>query len=376
LNHPTESSPQPSATPAAVNVFDVTVGELVEHAKAWGWPAFRAKQIRKWVFEKSTNDIAAMTDLPAGLREQLPERLDLSAGNIVSEQLSSDGTNKILVAWDDGAEAECVMIPDGNRRTACVSSQVGCPVGCRFCASGVAGLKQNLSAGRILQQIWQLNRSLAERNDPVGRVTNLVFMGMGEPLANYAQVVEAARRMHDPATFNLGWRRLTLSTVGVPPRMRQLADEDIPINLALSLHAPEEHLRQQIIPWADHFELNDILEACRYYFEKTGREVTFEYILLADFNDQPKHAKRLAAICRNGGFRVNVNLLRYNEVEGLPFQRPDNAAVMKFQAILRDLGVNAHVRRSRGRDIDAACGQLRRKKTAPDVPELVQLSRG
>ena len=360
----------PDAPPS---LFDLDADAAGAWAKSAGLPAFRGKQVRKWVFDKLVNDPGEMSDLPAGLRGELAGLVDLSAGEVVTDQLSSDGTHKLLISWPDGAEAECVMIPDGDRRTACVSSQVGCPVGCKFCASGVAGLKANLTSGRILAQVWHLTRALRDRRDPVGRITNLVFMGMGEPLSNYANVVSAARLLNDPGTFGMGWRRITLSTVGVPPRMRQLADEDLPMNLALSLHAPEEHLRRQIIPWAEHFELNDILEACRYYFEKTGREVTFEYILLGGVNDEPHHAKRLAAICRNGGFRVNVNLLRYNEVEGLPFERPGGDAVVKFQNLLREQGVNAHVRKSRGRDIDAACGQLRRKKTAADVPELVQL---
>ena len=358
------------ASPA---IFELTPPELDALVESWGWPRFRAKQIRKWVFEKGTLDPAQMTDLPANVRAELSQRLDLSMPEVKADQLSKDGTHKLLLVWPDGAEAECVMIPDGNRRTACVSSQVGCPVGCRFCASGVAGLKQNLTAGRIVQQVYSLNQSLAARGDAVGRITNLVFMGMGEPLANYASVIKAARLLHEPELFNMGWRRITLSTVGVPPRMRQLADEGHPLNLALSLHAPEEELRRSIIPWAEHFELGEILDACKYYFEKTGREITFEYILLAGVNDQPKHARRLATICRTGGFRVNVNLIRYNEVEGLSFSRPDSAAVVAFQNILREAGINTHVRKSRGRDIDAACGQLRRKQTAADVPELVRL---
>ena len=358
----------------AANIFELTPAELEVHlTRVAGWPRFRAGQVGKWVFEKDTLDPAQMTDLSAAMREELPNVLDLSMPAIKADQLSRDGTHKLLLVWPDGAEAETVMIPDGERRTACVSSQVGCPVGCRFCASGVAGLKQNLTAGRIVQQVYALNQALRRRNDRVGRITNLVFMGMGEPLSNYNNVIKAAHLLHDPKRFNMGWRRLTLSTVGVPPKMRQLADEEVPMNLALSLHAPEEELRRSIIPWAEHFELGDILEACGYYFAKTGREITFEYILLSGVNDQPKHAKRLATICRTGGFRVNVNLIRYNEVEGLPFERPDDQAVVTFQNILRDAGINAHVRRSRGRDIDAACGQLRRKATAADVPELVQL---
>ena len=356
------------------SLFDLTPAEFERLVvESWGWPRFRAAQVQTWAFRRGTLDPSAMTDLPAPLRDELPSRLDLSLAAIKSDQLSRDGTHKLLVTWPDGAEAETVMIPDGQRRTACVSSQVGCPVGCRFCASGVAGLKQNLTAGRITQQVYLLNQSLAARGDAVGRITNLVFMGMGEPLSNYANVIKAIGLLHDTRRFNMGHRRMTLSTVGVPPRMRQLADEDAPINLALSLHAPQEELRRSIIPWAEHFELGDILSACKYYFDKTGREVTFEYILLRGVNDEAKHAKRLATICRTGGFRVNVNLIPYNEVSGLPFERPADSAVQAFQNILRDAGVTTHVRRSRGRDIDAACGQLRRKQTARDVPELVQL---
>jgi 23S rRNA (adenine2503-C2)-methyltransferase len=251
------------------------------------------------------------------------------------------------------------MIPDGDRRTACVSSQVGCPVGCKFCASGINGAKGNLTAGQIVEQIYHLNVFLQQGGDPVGRITNVVFMGMGEPLANYANVMAAIRILHDPGCFNIGGRRITISTVGVPPKMRELAREGLPINLAISLHAPSEPLRKQLIPWAEHFPLNEILDAARYYFEETGREITMEYILLAGVNDQPEHAEQLVKVCRT--IRANVNLIRYNEVAGLPFGRPRSEDVVRFQEILRDGAVNAHVRKSRGRDIDAACGQLRRK---------------
>ena len=266
----------------------------------------------------------------------------------------------MLVSWpDDGAMAESVIIPDGNRRTACISSQVGCPVGCKFCASGLGGVKQSLTADQIVQQIFVANTLLAPAKE---RITNVVFMGMGEPLANYANVMQAVRILHDPLCFNIGARKITISTVGVPPKMRELAREDLPLNLAISLHAPSESLRKQLIPWAEHFALDDILEAARYYFEQTGREVTLEYILLDDVNDRPEHARQLSALCKT--LRANVNLIRYNEVEGLPFVRPKAEAVMRFQSILRQAGVNAHVRKSRGRDIDAACGQLRRSETA------------
>ncbi|HQY89309.1 MAG TPA: 23S rRNA (adenine(2503)-C(2))-methyltransferase RlmN, partial [Tepidisphaeraceae bacterium] len=177
--------------------------------------------------------------------------------------------------------------------------------------------------------------------------------------ANFANVIKAIEILHDPNCFDLGARRITVSTVGVPQRIRDLADVDLPLNLALSLHAPNEPLRRQLIPWADHFALDDILDACRDYFDKTGREITLEYILLSHVNDQPEHARELAKLCKT--MRANVNLIRYNEVEALPFIRPKSDDVIEFQKILRDAGINAHVRKSRGRDIDAACGQLRRK---------------
>jgi 23S rRNA (adenine2503-C2)-methyltransferase len=183
---------------------------------------------------------------------------------------------------------------------------------------------------------------------------------MGEPMSNYANVMQAVRILNDPKCFNMGARRITISTVGVPSKILELAGEELPINLALSLHAPNEPLRRELIPWAEHFALPDILDACRVYFERTGREITLEYILLAGVNDRPEHARELAQLCRT--MRANVNLIRYNEVTGLPYKRPISKDVVTFQEILRRNGVNAHVRKSRGRDIDAACGQLRRKQ--------------
>jgi 23S rRNA (adenine2503-C2)-methyltransferase len=248
------------------------------------------------------------------------------------------------------------MIPEASRYTACVSSQVGCPVGCQFCASGIDGVKANLTPAQIIEQVFALDLLLKDKSQ---RINHVVFMGMGEPLANYTNVMTAIRILHDPQCFNLSARRITLSTVGLPSRMRALAEEDIPVNLAISLHAPNEELRRKLIPWAHHFALEEILNAGRYYFERTGREITLEYILLSGVNDQPQHARELVQVCKT--LRANVNLIRYNPVEGLGFSRPLAKDVVAFQAILRDAGVNAHVRKSRGRDIDAACGQLRRK---------------
>jgi 23S rRNA (adenine2503-C2)-methyltransferase len=350
--------------------FGLLPADLDGMLRGWGWPAFRGKQIRQWVYEKNVNDPQQMTNLAAVDRMKLVDGIELGVGQLLRHQTSSDGTQKILAGWEDAPAAtpnplaiaaapiaaEAVIIPDGPRITACISSQVGCPVGCKFCASGMEGLKSSLSTERIVQQIFLLNRILAPEKK---QINHIVFMGMGEPLANYNNVLKAVRILHDPECFNIGARKITISTVGVPARMRQLAEEKLPLNLAISLHAPDEDLRKELIPWAEHFSLADILDAARYYFEKTGREITLEYILLSGVNDQPAHARDLAKICKT--IRANVNLIRYNEVDGLPFERPKSDAVVKFQTILRKQGVNAHVRKSRGRDIDAACGQLRRK---------------
>ncbi|MFG0284951.1 MAG: 23S rRNA (adenine(2503)-C(2))-methyltransferase RlmN [Phycisphaerales bacterium JB039] len=258
------------------------------------------------------------------------------------------------------------------RRTACISSQVGCPVGCRFCASGLGGLDGNLSTGRIVEQVWRLNRMLAGAADsseahpasPPGdrgatpRITNIVFMGMGEPLANFKNVTNAVRTLAAPWGPNISARKITISTVGLPAAIEKLADQlELPVTLALSLHAPTDEIRRSLIPWAEYSTIDELLGACRKWFEKTGREITLEYTLMAEVNDRPEHARLLAKLCKR--LRANVNLIRYNEVEGLPFGRPASADVQRFQQELRDAGVNVHIRASRGRDIAAACGQLR-----------------
>lgn len=337
-----------------------------------GWPKFRADQVRDWVYAKGVTDPQAMSNLSLANRNQLSELLAFESAISIVRQSSSDGTEKLLLAWEDQSNAETVLIPDGERRTACVSSQVGCPVGCRFCASGLNGVRGNLSPSQIVEQVVALNAVLRgstespESSSP--RISHIVFMGMGEPLANYANVMQAVRILHDPKCLNISARKITISTVGVPAKMRELAHEDLPLNLAISLHAPDEKLRRQLIPWAQHFTIDEILEAARYYFEQTGREITLEYILLSGVNDQPAHAAQLAKVCKT--LRANVNLIRYNEVEGLEFKRPHAEDVMVFQRILRNAGVNAHVRKSRGRDIDAACGQLRRSQ---EREKLIQI---
>lgn len=357
----------PSTERPRHSFFGHTPGEIDNLMASSGLQRFRGQQVRDWVYTKFVTDaMTKMSNISSRDRPVVANCFDFSPGQVVRTSQSTDGTTKYLVSWNrlagpDVALAdhttECVMIPDEDRRTACISSQVGCPVGCKFCASGLSGLKTNLEAAEIVYQVWLIDRALNELDG--SHLTNLVFMGMGEPLSNFGNVIKAIRIIHDRRCMDMGARRITISTVGVPKRIRDLAEVDLPVNLALSLHAPNEPLRRQLIPWADHFALEEILDACRHYFDQSGREITLEYILLRNVNDRPEHARELVKICRS--MRANVNLIRYNEVEGLPFQRPESDDVVTFQDILRDAGVNTHVRKSRGRDIDAACGQLRRR---------------
>ena len=271
----------------------------------------------------------------------------------------------------DGGLTECVMIPSdddqcddyGNtvvahRRTACLSTQVGCPVGCAFCASGMEGLKENLTVGQVVEEALRLTHNLP----PEGaghRLTNVVFMGMGEPLANFNVTVAAVKVLMAPWAFHISGRKITVSTVGLPPQMKRLADLELPVTLAISLHAPNDDLRKRIIPWAQKISIEQLIEAGKYYFDRTGREVTLEYIMLEGVNTLPEHARELAAVAKR--LRANVNLIYYNEVPELPFKRPSGQVMFSFQNVLRAAGVNVHIRKSRGREIAAACGQLARQ---------------
>ncbi len=343
---------------AALHLPGLLQDELRDWFVAQGQPRYRADQVGDWVFAKGAEDFEQMTNLGKPLRSWLAGRCDIYRSTVTRAAVSEDGTQKLLLTFADGAAVETVWIPDGQRQTACLSSQVGCPVGCRFCASGLDGVQRNLTAGEIVEQALRV-RGLIRRTleDPQARLTNIVMMGMGEPLANYAAVVKAIRILNAPWGLGIGARKITVSTVGLPAQIRKLAEEELQLNLALSLHAPDDELRRQLIPWGK-VPIADLLEACEYYFRRTGREVTLEYVLLAGVNDLPEHAQRLAPLARR--LRANINLLRYNPVPGLAYQRPTAEAAFEFQQRLRELGANAHVRSSRGQDIAAACGQLRR----------------
>lgn len=362
------------------HLLNLTLDELATALVDAGHPKFRGKQILEWIYRKGVVDFDAMTNLSKDFRCWLQGRATVQTAVVTRESAASDGTRKLLCTLPDGAAVETVWIPADRRNTACISSQVGCPVGCRFCASGLDGVERNLTAGEIVEQAFCIARLInSDAESPQtsgndhrarnphgsslgGRLSNIVMMGMGEPLANYANVVKALRILNASWGMGIGARKITVSTVGLPAQIRKLASEGLQVNLALSLHATDDKLRLNLIPWGKGVPIAELLDACQEYFDRTGREVTFEYVLLAGINDHPRHAEQLARYCRQ--VRANVNLLRYNPVPGTPFQRPNAESALAFQNILRERGVNVHIRTSRGLDADAACGQLRRAARA------------
>lgn len=336
------------------SLFGLTDETLVTWLGERGHQRFRAGQVLEWVYRHGAGTFDEMTNLSKSLRAELAASMTLFESRIAAKSESRDSTTKLLLRWSDRSTSECVLIPDDQRRTACISTQVGCPVGCLFCASGLDGLQRNLTSAQIVEQAMRVAQLCAPE-----RLTNIVFMGLGEPLANYAATVAATRTINAAWGPNVGARKITVSTVGLPSQMRRLADEGLQITLALSLHAPDDALRRRLIPWAETVSIDDLVAAARYYFDSTTREVTLEYILLGGVNDQPQHAHQLSTLCKR--MRSNVNLIPYNPVPTLPYRRPADDAQHGFLLLLRERGINAHLRRSRGLDISAACGQLRRQ---------------
>ncbi len=351
------SEDPPTPDSQRVHLLSLHPDELSSRLAEIGEKHFRARQILQWIYEHGALSFDQMTNISKPLRRELAAHFDLFTSTVVRRAASEDGTVKLLLQWADGQTSECVMIPTERQKTVCLSSQVGCPVGCRFCASGLDGLQRNLTSGEIIEQALRI---AVEARGAGGRLSNVVFMGLGEPLANYSALMMAIGAIHEPWGLNIGARKITVSTVGLPKQIRRLAQEGLQVNLALSLHAPTDELRSDLIPWAESFSIRELASACAYYFEQTGREVTLEYTLLHGTNDRPQDATALAAFTRR--LRCNVNLLRYNPVEQLSYARPSSEAANTFQDRLRRHGVNSHIRRSRGMDIDAACGQLRRKE--------------
>jgi len=338
---------------------DLTRKELEAWCVAQGAQKFRADQIRRWIYGKRVSDFEAMTDVPAPLRRELATQFVMFSSQIARRQTSQlDGTEKLLLRLHDGEHIECVLMKEDDRRTICLSTQVGCAMGCVFCASGLQGFTRNLSTGEILEQVLHLDRLLS----PLERITNVVVMGMGEPLANLPNLMRALESLEEKGGLGMSTRRVTISTVGLPEKIRELARVDKSYNLAVSLHAPNETLRSELVPMNAKVGLDRVLEAADEYFELTGRRVTYEYCVLRDRNDSPAEARQLAALLR--GRNAHVNLIPMNSVSGLPYSDPFADRVREFVQILEQGGVTTTVRKRKGADIDAACGQLRLRAQA------------
>jgi len=343
-------------------LLEVPSEELLAWLQRQEQAPLRARQIRRWLLIGRATAFEHMSDLPKRLREDLDAAFRPLGGDIARHLISGDGTHKLLLRLRDGQVVECVLLKEAGRRTVCISTQVGCGMGCVFCASGLGGVVRNLTTGEILEQMIHARNLLPAEE----RLTNLVVMGMGEPLANLDALLEALTVATSPRGLGIGARHITISTVGLPAKMRQLAELGKQYHLAVSLHAPNDELRTRIVPTNDKTGLAAILEAADYFYAKTGRQVTYEYVLLRDINDQPMHAGQLGKLLR--GRQAHINLIPFNDVVGLPYQRLSEPALMDFLAILRDAGISVKVRKRKGVDIDAACGQLRREALAGTEP--------
>lgn len=350
-------------TPLPHLLDPATKPALIEFLKELKQPAFRAAQIERWIWQKRAADWEAMTDLPMFLRTALAERFALWTSKVAKHTQSPDGTEKLLVELADGGQIECVLLRDEVRRTICISTQVGCGMGCVFCASGLDGVDRNLTVGEIVEQMLLLDRLLK----PEERLSHIVVMGMGEPLANIERLLVALEVASSPKGLGISARRITISTVGLPPAMRRLADKNTRYRLAVSLHAPNDALRNQLVPTNTKTGLAAILSEADHYFDVSGRQLTFEYVLLADVNDQPEHAVELAQLLR--GREAMLNVIPYNPVAGLPYGTPTAHARETFRKILEDAGLRVKFRHRKGDQIDAACGQLRRSN-APGVVQV------
>ena len=347
-----------------MQLHSTTLDQFKQWLIGHGEKAFRAEQIFDWIYQKQESSFEKMTNLPLSLRDVLQKDITASSIDLVKTEDSKDGeTIKFLWRLHDGKLVESVLISAPGRKTVCVSSQVGCPARCAFCASGKEGLMRNLSSAEIFEQVYKINQKLAHKGE---RVSHVVFMGMGEPFENYDAVVEAMDLLCDPYRLNISERRITVSTVGVIEGIKKLARENRKVNLVLSLHAPNQHIRKKIIPYARKYDIHDIIGAMLEYASATKRDITYEYTLLADINDKEEHATELALLLK--GQPCTVNLIPYNPVEGLHLKRPEKEQIELFREILQRKGIETTWRYTKGKDIAAACGQLALKKEESTSP--------
>lgn len=328
--------------------------ELKEEMLAIGEKAFRSKQIYEWLHVKLADDFDEMTNLSKGLREKLKENYEIRKVKMIDHQISKvDPTEKFLFELEDGNMVESVLMKYKHGNSVCISSQVGCRMGCRFCASTLDGLERNLTPSEMLRQVYQIQKITGER------VSNIVIMGTGEPLDNYDNFLKFIHMVSDEHGLNISQRNITASTCGIVPNIRRLAEEKLQITLALSLHGSNQEKRRSLMPVANKYELQEVLEACDYYFEKTGRRITFEYSLVHGVNDTPEDAKELMGILKDRN--CHLNLIPVNPIKERNYEKPDKKSAENFKNKLEKNGINVTIRREMGSDIDGACGQLRRK---------------
>ncbi len=340
-------------SPVSPDIRSMYLPELKTLMEQLGDKPFRAKQLFEWLHGKRVESYDEMTNLPAGLRERLKSDYPLHSLRVVDMQESKmDGTRKYLFALHDGNVIESVWMKYKHGNSVCISSQAGCRMGCRFCASALDGLVRSLQASEMLEQIYHIQRLTGER------VSNVVVMGTGEPMDNYDSILRFIHLVSMPEGLGISQRNLTVSTCGIVPRIYDLADEKLAITLAISLHAPEDEKRKEMMPIASRYSIRELLDACRYYFDKTGRRLTFEYALAADANDAEADAERLAALLK--GLNCHVNLIPINPVKERKYGRSAKKTVLNFQNKLEKCGINVTIRREMGSDIDGACGQLRK----------------
>ena len=337
------------------DIRDYSLEELEEVFRQWGLPGYNARQVFSWIYQKRRGSFEEMTNLSLDLRNRLKERFVFKPLELEKLLDSADGTRKFLFRLPDGNLIESVLIPVKERLTVCLSSQAGCPFFCGFCASGITGFKRNLSSGEITGQLLEISYKL----NPESAITNVVFMGTGEPLDNYENVLKALRTINSRDGFNVGARRITISTCGIIPGIKRLSREGLQIELSVSLHGADERTRSRLMPVNKKYPLMDLISACKEYAALTKRQVTFEYVLIKGLNCSKEAADNLVRLLT--GWECNVNLLVYNPVKEFPYQPPQEREVEFFIWLLRKRGIVVTLRKSRGKDIDGACGQLRSK---------------
>lgn len=342
------------------NIRHLSLPELEQYFETLGEKKFRAQQVYEWLWQKQAQSFEAMSNLSKELRRKLQEDFTLPALTVDATQYSADGTIKTRFKTYDGHQVEGVLIPTEKRATACISSQIGCSLSCKFCATGYMERKRNLSFDEIYDQVALINRQCEKVY--AHRITNIVFMGMGEPLLNYKNVLKAIERITSPDGMGMSPRRITVSTAGVAKQIKQLGDDKVKFKLALSLHAANDKKRHEIMPINDTNNIKSLVEALNYFYRQTKNEITFEYILFKNFNDSLKDAEELVKIYRQVPAHL-VNIIEYNPIDFAHFEKPDEKTVESFMKYLEKHKVNARLRRSRGKDIDAACGQLANKES-------------